>query len=228
MVVTAIVGAAVAGTAATVYSANKASKTAKANNATNQAEINQTQDQNTALLTPYTDPNNTAGKTYNDFIGLNGTAAQGAATEKFNGYKDAAGYNFNLANGADALNSSNAAKGLLKSGSALKALTKFQTGLSSTYADNWLGKVGGARDSAFNAASALAGNNSAMLGQSIGSNNAAAGTQIGSQVATGNALSTLFSTLGGAAAYGQGLGKTTGSSYGGGKNAFAWDESMGA
>ena len=50
----------------------------------------------------------------------------------------------------------------------------------------------------------------------------------GDGVAQGNALSNLFSTLGGAAAYGQGMGKTTGSSYGGGKNAFAWNENMGA
>lgn len=228
MVVTAIVGAAIAGTASTVYSANKASKTAKNINAQNQAEIDQTQGQNTALLSPYTDPNNTAGKTYNDFIGLNGAPAQAGAASKFSGYKDAAGYNFNLANGSDTLNSSNAAKGLLKSGSALKALTKFQTGLADTYAENWLGKVGNSRDSAFNAANALAGNNSAMLGQTVASNNNQAQTQIGSTVAQGNALSNLFSTLGGAAAYGQGLGKTTGSSYGGGKNAFAWNENMGA
>jgi hypothetical protein len=228
MVVTAIVGAAVAGTASSVYSANKASKTAKNINAQNQAEINQTQASNTALLSPYTDPNNTAGKTYNDFIGLNGAPAQAEAGGKFDAYKKSAGYDFNLANNSDALNSSNAAKGLLKSGSALKALTRFQTGLSNTYADNWLGKVGNSRDTAFNAASALAGNNSAMLGQTINSNNTAGQTQIGATVAQGNALSNLFSTLGGAAAYGQGLGKTTGSSYGGGRNAFTWNENMGA
>lgn len=228
MVVTAIVGAAVAGTAATVHSANKASKTAKSINAANQAEINQTQAQNTALLSPYTDPNNTAGKTYNDFIGLNGASAQAGAAGKFDGYKKAAGYDFNLTSGTDAINSSNASKGLVKSGSALKALTKFQTGLSNTYAENWLGKVGNSRDSAFNAANALAGNNSAMLGQTVASNNNQAQTQIGSTIASGNALSNLFSTLGGAAAYGQGLGKTTGSSYGGGRNAFVWNESMGA
>jgi hypothetical protein len=227
-----VIAAAVAGTAATVYSANKASKTATNINNQNQAEIDQTQAENTALLKPYTDSTNAAGKAYNGFIGLNGAEAQTAAKGQFDSYKDAAGYNFNLQNGSDALNSSNAAKGMLKSGSALKGLTKFQTDLANTYAQNWLGNVGNSRDNAFNAANALAGNNSAMLGQSINSTNNMGNAQIGATTAQGNALSNLASTIGGAYAYGQGLGKTTGSSYGGrstgGIAGGGWQPWMGA
>jgi hypothetical protein len=184
-----VIAAAVAGTAATVYSANKASKTATNINNQNQAEIDQTQAENTALLKPYTDSTNAAGKAYNGFIGLNGAEAQTAAKGQFDSYKDAAGYNFNLQNGSDALNSSNAAKGMLKSGSALKGLAKYQTGLADTYAQNWQNSLSGQQGAGLSAANALAGVGTNYVNQVTNNNNNAAGAKADNYINQANLFS---------------------------------------
>lgn len=61
----------------------------------------------------------------------------------FQKYKDSSGYQFQLDSGSKAITGNNAARGLLKSGSTLRALHTFGQNLGSTYLDNYLGKLQG-------------------------------------------------------------------------------------
>lgn len=148
---------------------------------------------NNANLSPFMATGSAAGGTINNFLGLNGAAGSADATGKFNAFKDAGGYNFKLNDGTDALNSSNASKGLLKSGSALKALTKFQTGLADSYSGNWLGALQGQQSTGLSAANALAGVGSAFVNQTTNNNNTAAGAKADNYINQANIFDNVLS-----------------------------------
>jgi hypothetical protein len=145
--------------------------------------------QNKANLSPFMSSGVTAGNTLNAFLGLSGADAQNTARDQFGTYKDATGYNFNLQNGADALNSSNAAKGMLKSGSALKGLAKYQTGLADTYAQNWQNSLSGQQGAGLSAANALAGVGTNYVNQVTNNNNNAAGAKADNYINQANLFS---------------------------------------
>jgi hypothetical protein len=205
-----IVGDVVSG----LFGSSKSKKAAKA--VTEAADKNNAlsldiYNQNKGNLAPYMANGPKAGGTINDFLGLNGTTAQTGAKNMFGTYKDAAGYNFNLDQQNDALNSSNASKGLLKSGSSLKALTKYQTGLADSYAQNWLGDLQGQQATGLSAANALAGVGSAFVNQTTNNNNNAAGAKADNAINQANLFSNVLGNIDKRASQFIGFG----SSYGG-------------
>lgn len=81
-----------------------------------------------------------ASNALGNLLGLNGDAAQGNG---FQNYLNSAGYKFNLSEGQNAITSSNAAAGLLNSGSALKGLAKYGQGLASNYLQQYMAQLSG-------------------------------------------------------------------------------------
>lgn len=98
-------------------------------------------------------------------LGLNGDAAQGNG---FQNYLNSSGYKFQLGEGQNAITSSNAAAGLLNSGSALKRLTSYGQGLAGNYLQQYMAQLGGLGTQGMQAGSILssAGNTSASKGSS--------------------------------------------------------------
>jgi hypothetical protein len=107
-------------------------------------------------------------------LGTGGTAAQKTgANNAFQNYLGSTGYNFNLQQGDNAINSNQAAKGLLNSGSTGKALTAYGQNLGSNYFNNYLGQLSG-----------LAGAGQTALGQ-VGQAGTQGGIAGGEDIANG-------------------------------------------
>jgi len=68
-------------------------------------------------------------------LGNGGTAAQQAG---FNNYKNSSGYNFDLQQGENAITGSAAAKGLLNSGSTLKALSNYGQNTANNFLQQYI------------------------------------------------------------------------------------------
>lgn len=100
-------------------------------------------------------------------LGLGGD--QAAADKAFQTYQDSTGYQFRLGQGMDAITGSRAARGLLDSGSTLKALNDYGQGMGSAEFSNYLSQLTGQQDIGLNAAY-----NVASQGQSAGSGIASA------------------------------------------------------
>lgn len=77
-----------------------------------------------------------SGNMLSGLLGLNGNGA--AQTGALNNFADSAGMGFLRDQGTRQINSSQAAKGLLHSGSTLKALDKYGQGLGSTYLNQYM------------------------------------------------------------------------------------------
>ena len=86
--------------------------------------------QNSANLAPFIQSGTGAQGTYNALLGINGTTPQQQAQAQtgFNNYLNNFGYNAELQQGSQAITGNQAAKGLLGSGSTLKALQKYGLG----------------------------------------------------------------------------------------------------
>lgn len=109
-----------------------------------------------------------------------------AAGTAFNNYLNSTGYNFQLQQGAQAINANAASKGLLNSGGNAKALTAYGQNLGGQYFNNYLSQLGNFNTQAGNAAT---------MGQNSLTTLINAGTQAGSnaagyQAAGGNAIAT--------------------------------------
>lgn len=89
-----------------------------------------------------------------NILGLNGDAAQGNG---FQNYLNSSGYKFQLGQGQNAITSSNAAGGLLNSGSALKGLAKYGQGLASNYLQQYMAQLSGLSNSGLQAGSLIGG-----------------------------------------------------------------------
>lgn len=100
-------------------------------------------------------------------LGVGGNAAEGQAG--FNNYLNSTGYNFMLNQGSQAITNNNAAKGLLNSGSTLKALTSYGQNLGSQYYQNYLGDLNNLTQTG-NQAAGIVGN-AGQTSSSSGSNN---------------------------------------------------------
>ena len=108
-----------------------------------------------------------------NLLGLNG--AQGSQSG-LNSYLDSSGYNFTKDQGMQGINSNNAAKGLLDSGSALKGVQSYGSGLASTYLDKYMAGLSGLSGSGLQASQVLsgAGNTANSQSQSTGSSSGSA------------------------------------------------------
>ena len=102
-----------------------------------------------------------------NLLGLNGTTGQ---DEGFQRFKDSSGYNFIQDQGVRGITGSMAARGLLGSGSTLKAISNYSSNLASNFLNNYLSNLMGLSNSGIQAAQVLssAGNTSNSQGTSFG------------------------------------------------------------
>jgi hypothetical protein len=102
-----------------------------------------------------------------DLLGLNGSANGFAAFDQF---KNSSGYNFIKDEGIRNINANKASRGLLRSGSALKAITDYSSGLASSFLDNYLTRLAGLSNTGLQAGQLIssAGNVSTSQGTSSG------------------------------------------------------------
>ena len=101
-------------------------------------------------------------------LGLGGSQDQTAA---FNQFKDSSGYNFIQDQGIRGINGTNAAKGLLNSGSALKGISQYSSNLASGFLNSYLSNLMGLSNNGIQAGQVLssAGNTSSSQGTKTGS-----------------------------------------------------------
>ena len=100
-------------------------------------------------------------------LGLNGSDAQDEGFQKF---KDSSGYNFIQNEGIRGITGSNAAKGLLGSGSALRSITNYSSNLASSFLNSYLSNLMGLSNTGIQAGQILAsaGNTANSQGTSFG------------------------------------------------------------
>ena len=112
-----------------------------------------------------------------DLLGLNGATSQSSG---FNDFKNSSGYNFIQGEGLKGITSSNAAKGLLGSGPALKGITNYTTGLASNFLDSYLKNLQGLSANGLGAAQVLS-----SAGNTANSQGTSSGTSTGSSMGIG-------------------------------------------
>lgn len=148
---------------------------------------------------------------------LGGTAAPATGAPATNGktafdnYLNSTDYQFTANAGRDTINSSKATSGLLKSGSALKALEKFSAGNAQQYTQNYINNLANQQAVGANAASGNASSNANVLGANTTNNNSVLPAQVAANTTTANVLSNIANQA--ASAYGATRGA---SSYGSG------------
>lgn len=136
------------------------------------------------------------------FGGLTGAAGQGgnalaallgvggdpaAADAAFKNYRDSSGFDFLLDTGSRAITGSQAAKGLLKSGSTLKRLEQYGQDLASTKFDNYLARLMGLSGLGLQAGQLLGGAGQYSKGISKGPSEGLAGP-LGSLLSSASAF----------------------------------------
>ncbi|MGI8839950.1 MAG: hypothetical protein ACR2F8_04065 [Caulobacteraceae bacterium] len=160
----AALGGALISSSAASNASDQAAQTAAANNAL-QAQI---YGSNKALAQPYIDRGNAAGSELSGFLGLGGDPA--ASQAALNTYLNSTGYKFNFDQGQNAVTSDKAAAGLLNSGSTLKALDQFGTGLADQYGQQYVGNLQNLTGTGESAVNALS-NTGANYANAVSSNN---------------------------------------------------------
>ncbi|HXV00665.1 MAG TPA: hypothetical protein VG166_09215 [Caulobacteraceae bacterium] len=209
--------AGIAGAGASLIGAHDASSAASNAAAANNALQEQIYNSNKGLETPFITSGDNAETELNGFLGLGGDPK--ATQAAFQKYLDSTGYQFNLDQGMGAVTNSKAASGLLGSGSLVKSLDAFGTGLADQYGQQYVGNLQNEVSTGANSANALAGQGQSYANAVSGNNNSAAAASGNADLAAANSFNSL---LGNAfSAYGLSRG---GSSFGGGTsggNAFA-------
>jgi hypothetical protein len=102
-----------------------------------------------------------------NLLGLNGATGQDEGFKKF---RESGGYNFIKDEGLGGITASNASKGLLNSGSALKKITTYGTNLASNFLNSYLAQLAGLSDTGLKAGQLIssAGNTANSQGTSFG------------------------------------------------------------
>jgi hypothetical protein len=103
---------------------------------------------------PTTSLTGTASGAIASLLGLNGDDGQ---NEAFNNFKDSSGYNFIQDQGIQGIESSQAAKGLLGSGSTLKAISGYSSNLAKSFLDSYLSNLGGLSNTGLQAGQIIGG-----------------------------------------------------------------------
>ncbi len=208
------IGGALISSHATSSAANTAAQTAASDNALQEQIYNS----NKALAQPYINAGNSAEDELSGFLGLGGDPAK--INSAFNTYLNSTGYQFNRDQGLDAVTQSKAVSGLLDSGSAVKALDAYGTGLADQYGQQYVGNLQGLTGAGENAVNALTGAGQAFANASNSNSNSAANVAAGADVAnaniTTNAINQAVNAFGKFAG-----GSSFGSPSSGGANAFA-------
>lgn len=141
-------------------------------------------------------------------------AAQPTARSAFDNYRASTGYQFRLGEGQNAINSNYAARGLLESGAAQKALLRYGQDFGAGEFGNYLGALQGQQALGASSASALAGV-STNMGNTVTANNQAAGSALAnSQLMGGAASQNMWAGIGNSVANAAGQMNMLGTSYG--------------
>ncbi len=154
-IVAGVAGASAVGAGVTASATKKAAKAAKQSADESIALQRDIYGQNKGLLSPFVDRGNAAGDRLSAFLGLGGDPV--ASQKAFDSYLDSTGYRFQLSQGLSGITSQKATAGLLNSGSTLKALDKYSTGLAQGWTDNYLGHLSDLAGQGQSAAGSLAG-----------------------------------------------------------------------
>lgn len=239
---TALLGAAVIGAGASYLGGKSQSKAAgKAADVSlaTSRENNALARENRNILTGYIDPYHKigleGGQAYSSEI--MGGPAGGTIDSRFlelmdpgsfSDYRDSTGYKFRLGEGLDALQTGYAAGGMLRSGAAMKDVTRYGQDLATaeygnwrnalaqygTYADQfanqergyktdqyqtWLSRLQGQQNMGLGAVNALAGVNTNATNAVMANNNSAAAAQANAALIKGNANQQMWAGIGGAA-----------------------------
>ena len=216
----AIGAAAVIGGGASIIASNKASKTAKQINTTNNAVAADVRNDNTALLAPYVEAGNKATNSIQALLGLGGDKA--ATDAAFQNWRDSTGYQFQFNEGQKAVEAGLGKKGYSESGAAKKALTQYGQNAASGSFGNYYGALTGQQGVGLSAANTNATTNM-NFGNNVQANNTAAGNvQANAALANGGAINGIVQNGLSAFALSQGLQSSYG---GGGFNASGLDPS---
>jgi len=133
----AIIGAAVIGAGASIYSSNKAADAQK-EAAQQSGQVQKEQyEQTRADLSPYRDFGNKSSNFLNDAYGFNGQQGYDRTTQNF---RADPGYAYAVSEGLKGVEGSAAARGGLYSGATLKALQTRGQGMADQGYNNWLGR----------------------------------------------------------------------------------------
>lgn len=179
-----------------------------------------TYEQTRADQLPWLEAGKTALTSYMGELGLSDEAKAGTFES---GFKETPGYGFMVEEGEKSVLNNLAALGMKNSGAALKALTKFRTGLANQTYDNYLNRLSGVAGTGQTAATNLASQGQNMAGnvqntlggiarthEQAGAARASGYQQVGQAQASGmigsanawnNALSGITNTAGNALGY---------------------------
>lgn len=128
-----------------------------------------------------------ANNTLAALLGLNGDAD--AASKAYDGYLGSTGYQTTINAGQKAITGSNAARGLLGSGSTLKALNKFGQDTSQQYFGNYLAQLLGLSNQGLDAGKTIAGTGAYSNGYSQSTGNSQSSSSEGIAKTLGAAAS---------------------------------------
>jgi hypothetical protein len=195
MVAAAVIGAGVLGAGASIYASNKAANT-QADAAQNAANINQQQYQQTRTdLQPYVQGGYGAQTALNNLLGIgtpSNAATYGQLTHSFTPADYLAnqdpGYQFQLQQGQQALQNSQAAQNGVLSGAALKGLIGFNQGMAATGYNDAFNRWQTQNQNVYNRLAGLlqVGENAGAQTGTIGAN--LAGNSANAVMSGGNAL----------------------------------------
>lgn len=182
----AIGGATLGAAAISSNAANNATKAAtnaaNANNALQTSIFNQ----NKALIQPSVDRGNAAGDLESAFLGIGGDPA--ASKAALDTYLNSTGYDFTKSQGVAAIDQNKATAGLLNSGSTLKALDTYGTGLANSFGQQYVSNLDSISKQGTGAAASLAGTGANFAG-AVGANNTnAANTAANAGIASSNSI----------------------------------------
>lgn len=178
------VGAAgsIAGAAISSSATKKASDAATQAAAANNALQTQIYTQNRDLIQPTVQAGDTARNAELALLGLNGDPA--AADRAFADFRGSSGYTFRLNQGINAITGNAATRGMLDSGSTLKALDAFGQGTADQSFSDYITRLDTLSNRGVNAIGSLTGTGQAYAGAVSNNNNSAAGA-VGNAALTG-------------------------------------------
>ena len=180
------------GAGASLIASHNASSAASNAAAQNNALESQIYQSNKALEQPFISSGDTAETALSGFLGLGGNAE--AEQTAFNDYLNSTGYQFALNQGLDSVAQSKAASGMLGSGSLVKALDAYGTGLADQYGQQYVGDLQNVVSTGAGAANALAGQGESYAGQVSANNNNAANASAAAGYSAANAFNTAVGT----------------------------------
>ena len=211
----AVVGAAGIGAAASISASNKASKTAKAAADANNALQERIYGENKAVLSPYVQAGNAATPAIQALLGLD--TGQGhleriaGQREAYDNWRNATGYQDQFAEGQRAVTGALGNRGLLDSGAAQKALTRYGQAQANQSFGQYYAMLAGQQQIGLGAASAQAGVGQQFANSVSVNNRYAADAQGNAALSGANSINGILQS--GLSAYA--LSRGLGSSYGG-------------